>query len=451
MASQAQRNATEESPAIRQAVLASIVGSVLEWYDFSLYGSAAAIVFGQLFFPDFSPLAGTIAAFATYAAGFFARPLGGVVFGHLGDRVGRRNVLLATVMVMGLATFCIGVLPTYAQVGILAPVLLVLLRLLQGFGGGAEQSGAVLLVTEHAPRQRRGLYASLPFIGITLGILLAAGVFRAVTALPEEALLTWGWRVPFLLSAAVLGIGLYIRLRVLETPAFEEVKESQAKVRIPAVELFRHARGNFFRAVGARMAENGCSYIFQVFVLTYIVQLGLREGVGLTGVLIGAGVGMATLPLFGALSDRVGRRPVYLGAAAFTLLFAFPYFWLLNTERPVLVWLAVTLSIAVGVYGMLAPQSSFFPELFEARYRYSGVALSRELSAPIAGGVAPFIAASLLAASGGAYWPVACYIILLCAITLVAVYVTPETYRRDISDALARPDRTTGSIGKEEL
>ncbi len=426
---------------IRQAVAASIVGSVLEWYDFSLYGLAAAVVFGQLFFPEFSPLAGTLASFGTYAVGFFARPFGGFFFGHLGDKIGRRNVLLFTVLLMGAATFLIGFLPTFAQIGVWAPILLLLLRILQGFGGGAEQSGAVLLVTEYAPRERRGFYACLPFVGITLGILLSAGVFRLITTLPEDALLSWGWRVPFLLSIVVVGIGIYIRLRVLETPVFEEVKEAQVEAAVPAMELFRNDRRNFILAFGARMAENGSSYLFQVFVLTYITHLGLSEGVGLTGILLAAAVGMFTLPVFGALSDRVGRRPVYMGAAAFVALFAFPYFWLLDTEVPVLIWLAIILSYAVGTYGMLSPQSSFFPELFDARYRYSGMALSRELSAPVAGGVAPFIATALLAWSGGEPWPIALYLILLCLITLVSVYLAPETRGRDISEELLRPER----------
>ena len=423
---------------IRQAVSASIVGSVLEWYDFSLYGLAAAVIFNKLFFPGSDPLVGTLLAFGTYAVGFFARPFGGLFFGHLGDRVGRRTVLLLTVGLMGIATFGIGLLPSYGQVGVLAPILLLVLRILQGFGGGAEQSGAVLLVTEYAPTNRRGFYASLPFIGITFGILLSAGIFRLITLLPEDALLSWGWRIPFLLSIVVVGVGIYIRLNVLETPVFEEVKEAQAEAALPVAALFRESPRNFLLAFGARFAENGSSYLFQVFVLTYITQLGFSEGVGLTGILLAAAFGMFTLPLFGALSDRVGRRPVYMGAAAFLVLFAFPYFWLLDTGVSVLIWVAIILSYAVGTYGMLAPQSSFFPELFNARYRYSGVALARELSAPVAGGVAPFIATGLLAWSGGASWPISLYLILLALITLVSVFLAPETRGRDLIEDVPR-------------
>lgn len=434
----------EPRSSLRQVITASVVGSALEWYDFSLYGTAAAVVFGTLFFPDLNPLMGTLAAFGTYAVGFFARPLGGIFFGNLGDKVGRRNVLLYTILLMGIATFCIGLLPTYEQVGIWAPIFLLALRLLQGFGSGAEQGGAVLMVAEYAPRDKRGLYASLPFVGITMGILLAAGVFALFSAMPEDAFLAWGWRVPFLLSIVVVAIGLYIRLRVTETPVFSDMKEHDHEAPVPVMELLRTSPKNFLLAFGARIGENGSSYVFQVFVLTYIAQLGVENSVGLTGVLIAAGLGAVTLPLFGALSDRVGRRPVYMGAAAFTALFAFPYFWLLDTREPVLIWLAIVLSIAVGVWGMLAPQASFFTELFDTRFRYSGIALSRELSAPVAGGVAPFIATALLAWSGGEPWPIALYLIAMILVTLVSVYLAPETRHREMVDELA--EANTGKV-----
>src|SRR6266516_2508229 len=409
----------EQRTQIRRSVLASMAGGVLEWYDFTLYGNAAALVFGQLFFPKFSPLAATLAAFATYEAGFFARPFGGIVFGHLGDKLGRKTILLLTVMLMGLATFCMGLLPTYAVLGVGAPILLVLLRLIQGFAGGAEQSGAVILVSEFAPKDRRGFYASLPLVGIQLGILVAAGVFAICSSLPKAEFLAWGWRVPFLLSIVVVGLGLYLRLGLKETPAFAEVKRAHAEARAPIAQLFQTSAKDFFLAFGARIGEKGGSYIFLTFVLAYLVQLGIPSKIGLVGVLLTSAVALFTLPLFGMLSDRIGRRPVFMGAAAFMLVFAFHYFWLLNTKSPLLIVVAMILSYTIGTMGMLAAELAFFCELFPTRVRYTGVALARELSAPIAGGIAPFIAVVLLVWSGGKVWP-------------VSVYLAPETYRRDL-------------------
>lgn len=422
----------EQRTLLRRSVLASMAGGVLEWYDFTLYGLAAALVFGQLFFPKFSPLAGTLAALASYAAGFFARPLGGIVFGHLGDKIGRKTVLLLTVVLMGLATFCMGLLPTYAVLGVGAPILLVLLRLLQGFAGGAEQSGAVILVSEFAPKDRRGFYASLPLVGIQLGILVAAGVFAIFSSLPKAEFLAWGWRVPFLLSIVVVGLGLYLRLGLKETPAFAEVKRAHAEARAPIAQLFHTSAKDFFRAFGARIGENGGSYVFLTFVLAYLVHLGVPNTIGLVGVQLTAAVAIVTLPLFGKLSDRIGRRPVFMGAAAFMLVFAFPYFWLLNTKSPLLIVVAIILSYAIGTMGMLAAELPFFCELFPTRVRYSGVALARELSAPVAGGIAPFIAVVLLAWSGGQSWPIAVYVIIMALISLVSVSLAPETYRRDL-------------------
>jgi MFS transporter, MHS family, shikimate and dehydroshikimate transport protein len=422
----------EQRTLLRRSVLASMAGGVLEWYDFTLYGNAAALVFGQLFFPKFSPLAATLAAFASYAAGFFARPFGGIVFGHLGDKLGRKTILLLTVVLMGIATFCMGLLPTYAALGVGAPLLLVLLRLIQGFAGGAEQSGAVILVSEFAPQERRGFYASLPLVGIQLGILVAAGVFAIFSSLPRAEFLSWGWRVPFLLSIVVVGLGLYLRLQLKETPAFAEVKHAHAEARAPIAEIFHTSAKDFFLAFGARIGENGGSYIFLTFVLAYLVQLGVPNTIGLVGVQLAAAAALVTLPLFGMLSDRIGRRPVFMGAAAFMLVFAFPYFLLLNTKSPLLVVVAIILSYAIGTMGMLAAELAFFCELFPTRVRYTGVALARELSAPIAGGIAPFIAVALLAWSGGQSWPVAVYVMIMALITLVSVYLAPETYRRDL-------------------
>lgn len=422
---------------IKQVVSASVVGTALEWYDFSLYGTAAALVFGSQFFPGFSPLAGTLAAFATFGVGFFARPVGGIVFGHYGDKIGRKAVLIITLLLMGIATALIGLLPTYAQIGIWAPILLVFLRILQGLGAGAEFAGAVTLTAEYAPRDRRGFYASLPGTGVLMGILLAAGLFNLFALLPEEQFLAWGWRVPFLLSIVVVGVGLYIRFRILETPVFTEVKETHTEVRAPIVEVIRTHPKNLLLAIGACVGERGPSYIFQVFVLTYVAQqLGLAENVGLNGVLLAAAVGLLTLPAFGALSDRFGRRPVYMAGAAFLALYAFPYFWLLDTTVPVLIWLSIVLSYGVGIMSVFGPQSAYFVELFPTRVRYSGIALAREVSAAFTGGISPFVATALLSWAGS-YWPVAIYIAAMALITLVCLYFLPETYRSEISEGRA--------------
>lgn len=422
----------EQGTSLRQVVLASVIGTVLEWYDFFIYGAAAALVFNQLFFPSFSDLAGTMAAFGTFALGFFARPIGGIVFGNLGDRVGRKNVLIITLLLMGIATTLIGVLPTFETIGIWAPILLLSMRILQGLGAGAEFGGAVVMAAEYSPVGKRGLYASLPCTGVAIGLLLSSGVFALVALLPEEQLLSWGWRIPFLLSFLVVILGLYIRLRVLETPVFTEVKETGTQVQRPVVEVFRTQPRNLLVALGARFSENGNAYIIQAFTLTYVATMGVSANVALTGVLISGAIGLLTIPAFGALSDLVGRRTVYLGGSVFMVLFAFPFFWMLNTEATVLIWLAIVLANSVGVYSMFAPQAAYFAELFDTRIRFSGIALSRELSAPFAGGIAPFIATALLVWSGS-YWPIALYMMGLGLISAIALYFGPETYRKEMS------------------
>jgi metabolite-proton symporter len=420
----------EES--IRKVALASFIGTAIEWYDYFLYGTAAALVFGTVFFPDFSPLAGVLASLATFAVGFFARPVGGVVFGHFGDKIGRKAMLVTTLMIMGVSTLLIGFLPTYNQIGIWAPILLLLLRILQGFGVGGEWGGAIIMAVEHSPPSRRGFYGSWPQIGVPAGLLLGTGAVYLFSLLPEEQFLAWGWRIPFLLSIVMIAIGLYIRLKILESPAFQQVQDSGSQHRMPIVEVLRVYPKQVLIAMGLRVAENGSFYVFSVFVLDYVTrELGLPRSLALLGVMIASFIELFAIPFFGALTDRVGRRPVYMFGAVFSLVFAFPFFWLVNTEVTVLIWLAIILALVVGHAAMYGVQGAFFSELFSTRVRYSGASLGYQLASVFAGGLSPFIAVALLGWSGS-YWPVAVYLAFMALITIAAVYFATESYRDDI-------------------
>lgn len=435
----------QSAPSVTRVVVASFIGTTIEWYDFFLYGTAAALVFNRLFFPDLDPLYGRMAAFATYSVGFFARPVGGVVFGHFGDRIGRKSMLVTTLMLMGLATFLIGVLPTHAQIGIAAPILLVLLRFVQGFGVGGEWGGAVLMAVEHGHRGRRGLYASWVQAGVPAGLLLATTVYYFFSRLPDEAFLSWGWRVPFLLGIVLLGVGLFIRLRILESPLFANLRDTGKSVRMPFFEVIRHYPRNVLLAMGARFAENGCFYIFSVFVLAYAAADDpAKEATVLGGVLLASAIQFILIPGFGILSDRVGRRPVYLAGAVALAVFAFPFFALVDTGVTGLIWLAIVIGLIVHA-AMYAPQAAFLSELFGTEVRYTGASIGYQLASPLAGGLAPLIATALLKWSddqpwpvavqlGGRAWPIAIYLIALAAVTIVSVWLATETHRRELDE-----------------
>jgi len=418
------------SARLRQVVVASVLGTAVEWYDFLIYGVAAALVFNKLFFPTFDPLVGTLAAFGSYAVGFVARPLGGAIFGHYGDRLGRKTMLTLTMVVMGSGTFLIGLLPTHSQVGTLAPILLIVLRLLQGIGIGGEWGGAVLMVIESGDAKRRGFLGSLVQVGFPLGMVLATIAFAAISKLPEADFLTWGWRIPFLLSVLLVGVGLFVRLKLVETPKFQQVRDRNDIARMPIVEVLRNDWKNFLIAVGLKITEVAWVYILTVFIVFYASsRLALPREVMLDAVLYAALLEMLTIPLFGLLSDRVGRKPLYIAGAIFSALFAFPLFSLLQTRDTTIVTLTMAMSLSHGM--MFGPQAAFLPELFGTKVRYSGASLGCQISAAISGGFAPLIATGLLAWENGTH-SISLYMVGLSAITLLAVFAAKETAFREL-------------------
>lgn len=414
--------------------IASLIGTAVEWYDFYLYGLAAALIFPKLFFPDMTPIMGTLAAFASYGVGFLARPIGAAVFGHYGDKIGRKAVLVWSLLIMGLSTAAIGLLPTHASVGIWAAVLLTLLRLLQGFAVGGEWGSAVVMAVEHAPKNRRGLYGCFPQIGSPAGLLIATAVFMIVSKnMDATAFLDWGWRVPFLASLVMVAIGLFIRLKLTESPVFAEIQSKNEELKAPAMEVLKEHRRLLFITVGMKMVQNAVFYIYSVFMLAYITgTLKLDRSIGLNAILISSAIGFATLPLWSYLSDRIGRKKVYMFGTIACTLFVWPFFWLMQTGS---MW-GITLGVIIGlnvlhdaVYG---PQAVYFSELFGTKVRLSGANIGYAIGAVLSGGFAPMIATALLAANDGKTWGVSIYITVLGIISIIATAMARETYKETL-------------------
>jgi MFS transporter, MHS family, shikimate and dehydroshikimate transport protein len=438
---------------IMKIALTSLAGSSIEWYDFFIFGTAAALFFPDLFFPGAAPFVGTLLAFATFGVAFFARPLGGVLWGHFGDRVGRKKALVSALMAMGIATTLIGLLPTYAQIGAAAPIILVILRFIQGLAVGGQWGGAVLIATESAPREKRGFYGSFAQVGVPVGVILSNAAFLIIfAALGPEAQAAWGWRIPFLLSFLLIGVGLYVQLRLEETPAFQHLQEqsgssgesdqsSRQSSGSPIIEAFRRFPKQIFLAAGAFIVVNATFYIFIVYIIGYGENvLGLPQSVMLTGVLLASIVQIPALMGFAALSDRLGRRIVYLSGAALLGLWAFPFFLLVNTESSILIWIALIVG-QTFLSMMYGPQAALLSEMFSTELRYSGASLGYQIGAVFGGALAPIIAASLLEATGSAY-AISAYMLAIAIISFVCVIFITETYQTDVDEVEAQKRQT---------
>jgi metabolite-proton symporter len=418
----------EHQTPLARVIMASLIGTTIEWYDFFLYGAAAALVFNKLFFPSFDPLVGTLLAFATYAVGFVARPLGGIVFGHYGDRIGRKKLLMWSLVLMGFATVLIGLLPGYASIGVWAPVGLIVLRLVQGFAVGGEWGGAVLLAAEYGDAKRRGFWASWPQAGVPLGSLLSAGILALMAGFQSEAdFVAWGWRIPFLLSGLLVIVGWYIRNRVAETPMFEAaMEEAEVPPKLPAMEVFRERPRAVLLGAGLRVGENIGYYILTVFSLTFLVDVASESrSLALDALLIGAAVQFVAIPLLAALSDRIGRRPVYAFGAFGLGIFSFIFFPMLASGNDALIILAIVIGLVLHA-SMYAPQAAFITELFPTRIRYSGVSIAYQLTAIFAGSLAPIIALWLYKDLHSSL-PVSIYVAVACAISGVSALLARET------------------------
>jgi MFS transporter, MHS family, shikimate and dehydroshikimate transport protein len=419
---------TENELSTRTVVAASAIGTTIEWYDFLIYGTAASLVLNKLFFPTENSLIGTLLSISTVGVGFFARPIGAIILSHFGDRLGRKSMLILTLVSMGIATAVVGLLPTYASIGVTAPILLVICRLVQGIAVGGEWGGAVLMATEYAPPLQRGFYGSIVQIGFPLGMALGTTSFFALAYLNDEQFLAWGWRIPFVASSLLVVIGLFIRLRIRETPEFQRVLREKKVVRFPVVDTILQHPKDLIIGLGARITEISWIYVITIFGLNYAVStLGLSRTLVLGSIALGAAGELITIPFFGHLSDSKGRRLVYLLGCVAAILLAFPFFWGIETRDPTIVVITFVIGMSLGHGIMYGVQASFLSEMFPSNLRYSGASLGYQIAAPLGGGLVPLAAAAMVGMNHGATWPVSVLMIIIAALTIVAVLIARET------------------------
>ncbi|HEX5564124.1 MAG TPA: MFS transporter [Sporosarcina sp.] len=416
-----------EKKQLNRVLVASLVGSSIEWFDYFLYGTVAALVFNQLFFVNEDPTIGLLLAYASFALAFFIRPFGGIIFSHIGDRIGRKKTLVLTLSLMGIATFGMGLLPTYQAIGIWAPILLITLRLIQGLGIGGEWGGALLLAVEYAPPEKRGLFGSVPQMGITIGMMLGTFALSIMTMLPEGSFMTWGWRVPFILSALLVIFGLWIRKGIDETPSFKEVQERGEIPKIPLVTTFKTHWREVLIAIGAKVVETAPFYIFSTFIVSYATSyLDYSRTVTLNAVMIATIVTTILIPIMGNLSDKVGRKPLYVWGSVAMILFAFPYFWMIKQGSVTMLVIATIIGLGIIWAPITAVLGTMFSEIFSAEVRYTGISLGYQIGAAVAGGTAPLVATALLVEFNNSYVPVALYIIFTAVVSLIAIWAVKD-------------------------
>ncbi|WML50920.1 MFS transporter [Neobacillus sp. PS3-12] len=431
-----------------KALVASLIGSSIEWFDFFLYGTLAALVFNKVFFPASDPTVGLLIAYASFALPYFIRPLGGIIFSHIGDKIGRKKTLVLTLSLMGSATVLIGLLPTYKTIGIWAPILLILLRLIQGLGIGGEWGGALLLAVEYAPKGRRGFFGSVPQMGVTIGVLLGTLAITAMKALSANQFMAWGWRLPFILSAVLVFIGLWIRKGIKETPAFQEAKQKNNIAKVPLFDTFRNNWRSVVIAVGLKAGETAPFYIFSTFIIAYATgKLGFSSTPVLNAITIGTLVTTLVIPYMGSLSDRVGRKPLFIIGTIAIILYAFPYFYILSLGSTV--WLTIATIIGLGILWapVTAVLGTLFSEIFPTNVRYTGVTIGYQIGAALAGGTAPLIATALMNGFHNSWVPVAIYMMFIGVISLISIFSVRETKDRNIE----KEDKKAENYGYTEM